>query len=81
MEKVSKEPMFDALDDGMARHSTRQDPMLGVPDFAARDVGTYEDNQQTNVSVKGLDDVITATRAAMPTPKKIVEKLKAKSKS
>jgi len=72
-------PMFDALDDGMARNSTRQDPVLGVPDFAARDVGTYEDNQQTDVSVKGLDDVITATRAAMPTPKKIVEKLKARS--
>jgi len=75
-----QKPMFDALDDGMARTSSRQDPLLGVPDFAARDVGTYEDNQQTNVSVKGLDDVITATRAAMPTPKKIVEKLKAKSK-
>ncbi|MFW5427543.1 MAG: DNA translocase FtsK, partial [Methylophagaceae bacterium] len=73
-------PMFDALDDGIARNSTRQDPVLGVPDFAARDVGTYEDNQQTNVSVKGLDDVITATRAAIPSPKKIVEKLKAKSK-
>ncbi len=72
-------PMFDALDDGMARNSTRQDPVLGVPDFVARDVGTYGDNQQTNVSVKGLDDVITATRAAMPTPKKIIEKLKAKT--
>ncbi len=73
-----QKPMFDALDDGMARQSSRQDPVLGIPDFAARDVGTHEDNQQTNVAVKGLDDVITATRTAMPTPKKIVEKLKPK---
>ena len=70
-----KKPMFDALDDGMARNSSRKDPVLGIPDFAVRDVGTYEDNQQTNVSVKGLDDVITATRAVMPTPKKLVDKL------
>ncbi len=76
-----QKPMFDALDDGMARNSLRQDPVLGIPDFAARDVGTYEDNQQTNVAVKGLDDVITATRAAMPTPKKLVDKLKSRSKA
>ncbi len=78
-EEGFQKPMFDALDEGMARNSSRQDPVLGIPDFAARDVGTHEDNQQTNVAVKGLDDVITATRAAIPTSKKLVEKLKIKS--
>jgi S-DNA-T family DNA segregation ATPase FtsK/SpoIIIE len=75
-----QKPMFDALGDGMERSSTRQDPILGVPDFAARDLGKYEDTQQTDVSVKGLEDVITATRAAIASPKKIVERLKAKPK-
>ncbi len=69
-----QKPMFDALDEGMARSSTRQDPILGVPDFAARDLGKHEDNQQTNVSVKGLNDVITATRVPAVV-KKIAKKV------
>ena len=66
-----QKPMFDALQDGMSGSSTRQDPVLGVPDYmngaqvphsygGPRDPDTYDEN---DVSVNGLDDVITARTA------------------
>ncbi len=69
-----QKPMFDALQDGLSGSSTRQDPVLGVPDYlheqktsepsvqqgGPRDADTYD---QSDVSVDGLDDVITARTA------------------
>ena len=64
-----QKPMFDALQDGLSGSSKRQDPVLGVPDYmnepkvqqgGPRDSDTYDQN---DVSVNGLDDVITARTA------------------
>ncbi len=76
-----QKPMFDALQDGLSGSSTRQDPVLGVPDYmngaqipnnygkGPRDADTYD---QSDVSVDGLNDVITA-RTAQDEPVEVAQ--------
>jgi len=58
--------------------SDRQEPILGVPDYMSNDPSAYEEQ---DVSVAGLDDVITAKRAArVATSDKVSKKIKPANK-
>ncbi|MEE9326230.1 MAG: DNA translocase FtsK 4TM domain-containing protein [Cocleimonas sp.] len=73
-------PRVDPLDDVSHVSSTdRQEPILGVPDYMSNDPSFYEEE---NVSVSGLDDVITSKRATKKSTKTdIPRKVNIKTKS